>query len=773
MADTVKTIVIKVDGKDALVDINEIKDSLKSTNEEVGEMKGGGLGGFSNEIGDLTGKFKAGEIGIKGLGKGVLSAGKAMMTAFVTNPILLAIAAIVVVVVLLVDIFKTFQPLVDAIEKSFAALVAVFNVFKATVLDVITGNKSLKESFSGMGDAMKEAAKAAWDLKAAEQALNDSMVDLELSAARTKTQIDKLMIQSTDVTKSEKERIKALEEVLALQKDQHEKNVKWADESKRITLEKIIIGKNFTFQEIKDIRRLGIVKLRELQKSHAITDDEIAGYKDALVAKEKLLQEEIAITENAKVQRNAIQQEGAAKRQEAADKAASDKKDADDKAASEQAAIDSAMLDKHAQILENRRKLDSDYVDETIKLTQKGVDERFAIIENGREKRLKEIYEENLVKEKEIYDNQQRELGIKNLGDLRDLHRDRAARMARKQLAEEFFDETLKLEDDAAKKSIELQKTHNEKYFEKDIKVQEALLDNVNLTTAEEIKIKTKMSQIRANFKYAQLKLDDDLTKKLISNAKSATDEKTKMLLLDHDLYMTKEQDKLDDLTLKSDEIRDIYYNLSSENVDAFESGLISEKEYHDNKFRLAKESVDRLTQLQEAQLQAGLDTINKLSEADAAATQTAINLQDRKLANGEITQKEYDKKVAEIQNKAAKREKAYAVAAAIINTAQGISKALASVPPPLSFILAAATGVLGAAQIAAILSTPIDGSSVPPPSIGGVDTSSSNTAPNTSFSFSPEPTTPTNEPVKTYIISKDVTTQTQLDRQIISNGTI
>lgn len=64
---------------------------------------------------------------------------------------------------------------------------------------------------------------------------------------------------------------------------------------------------------------------------------------------------------------------------------------------------------------------------------------------------------------------------------------------------------------------------------------------------------------------------------------------------------------------------------------------------------------------------------------------------------------------------------KAVAIAQAIINTAQGITAALAQYPPPLSFVMAAAQAAAGAAQIAAIKSTtPGSGGTVNKPSASG-----------------------------------------------------
>jgi hypothetical protein len=55
-------------------------------------------------------------------------------------------------------------------------------------------------------------------------------------------------------------------------------------------------------------------------------------------------------------------------------------------------------------------------------------------------------------------------------------------------------------------------------------------------------------------------------------------------------------------------------------------------------------------------------------------------------------------------------KQKGAAIAAAIINTAVGVTRALATLPPPWSFAQAALIGAMGAAQIAQIQSTNADG---------------------------------------------------------------
>ena len=75
--------------------------------------------------------------------------------------------------------------------------------------------------------------------------------------------------------------------------------------------------------------------------------------------------------------------------------------------------------------------------------------------------------------------------------------------------------------------------------------------------------------------------------------------------------------------------------------------------------------------------------------------------------AEVEAMDSEYDAKQEELQLKQAKRQKQMQLIQAIINTALGITAALATVPPA-SYVMAALNAAMGAAQIALIASTPI-----------------------------------------------------------------
>tara|TARA_R110002074_G_scaffold72140_3_gene166370 strand:+ start:1 stop:2556 length:2556 start_codon:yes stop_codon:yes gene_type:complete len=96
----------------------------------------------------------------------------------------------------------------------------------------------------------------------------------------------------------------------------------------------------------------------------------------------------------------------------------------------------------------------------------------------------------------------------------------------------------------------------------------------------------------------------------------------------------------------------------------------------------------------------------SKMSEEDMALAKENLDIvaADKK----KTLDNKQDAETKAMQVKAAKREKKMKVASAIMSTAQAVVTALGSTIPPFNFILAAMVGVMGAAQISAIASTPI-----------------------------------------------------------------
>tara|TARA_R110000737_G_scaffold239069_2_gene251114 strand:- start:8172 stop:10289 length:2118 start_codon:yes stop_codon:yes gene_type:complete len=94
------------------------------------------------------------------------------------------------------------------------------------------------------------------------------------------------------------------------------------------------------------------------------------------------------------------------------------------------------------------------------------------------------------------------------------------------------------------------------------------------------------------------------------------------------------------------------------------------------------------------------------LTKAERGEAETALKLKYDGKQN--TIDEKFEEKKKSLRMKAARQEKSMKIASAIMSTAQAVVNALGSVAPPANFILAGIVGGLGAAQIAAISSTPL-----------------------------------------------------------------
>tara|TARA_R110002020_G_scaffold89089_3_gene218039 strand:- start:4577 stop:8260 length:3684 start_codon:yes stop_codon:yes gene_type:complete len=89
--------------------------------------------------------------------------------------------------------------------------------------------------------------------------------------------------------------------------------------------------------------------------------------------------------------------------------------------------------------------------------------------------------------------------------------------------------------------------------------------------------------------------------------------------------------------------------------------------------------------------------------QAIGAAETARLAAVDKQVEQGVITEEQAEKKKEKISKKAARQQQAISIVQAMINTAQGITKTLATLPPPFAQIVAATIAAQGAVQIATI----------------------------------------------------------------------
>ncbi len=132
----------------------------------------------------------------------------------------------------------------------------------------------------------------------------------------------------------------------------------------------------------------------------------------------------------------------------------------------------------------------------------------------------------------------------------------------------------------------------------------------------------------------------------------------------------------------------------------AFEDELIAQEEFYTLSAEIAERGQDEITRL----TQEGLTARERFAKLSTQAQTAHVLGQLATMTAG----------VAQSNKTMFNLNKLAAIGSAVVNTAQGVTRALAEYPPPLSFAMAAAQAAAGAVQIQAIKSTSFGGGTTP-----------------------------------------------------------
>lgn len=220
----------------------------------------------------------------------------------------------------------------------------------------------------------------------------------------------------------------------------------------------------------------------------------------------------------------------------------------------------------------------------------------------------------------------------------------------------------------------------------------------------------------------------------------------------------------------------------------------LGEEDWFTNTFGFSKEQFERTAKGVQEGLNAAFDLIDAGFERELALEERkTIALNDQlkaRLANEKLTAEQRDsinqeiarneaeliEKQNEIEKKRFNLNKAQAVSNAVVNTAVAVSKVLPNFP------LAAAVGALGAAQVATIMAQTFVPKAMPTPNLSAQGTTAEG---GVSPAFNVVGASQLDQlsaavemamskyPIKSYVVSSDVTTAQQLDRSIIQGATI
>lgn len=316
----IKVIELKVNNnlQDASNEVNQLKTNLKNASSEakdfdkaIGTKKGASFNELKDSIGGLVPGFDKASTGASAFNRQLL--------LLVANPIGAVVAAVVLAVTGLVAIFRTFQPIVDKVEQSVAALGSVLDVIKNTFIAVFTGTKSLTQAFSGLGGEMSSAARRTMELVKAQQDLEDVLAQQEVQTSRTRAEINKLNVQAKNRALSEEERLKLLQRASALENQDFTQRRANADAEVRQAREAIAIKAGFSKAEIKLLKEQGLAAKELAESKGGNFDEEFKRLANAQKNRIGLEDESTANLEKNQNKQDALFDAQQAKRQKAVD----------------------------------------------------------------------------------------------------------------------------------------------------------------------------------------------------------------------------------------------------------------------------------------------------------------------------------------------------------------------------------------------------------------------------------------------------------------------
>lgn len=317
-----------------------MSDQLKAVDDSVGQNQRNvgnytsALDGLRDRLGMIPATGAQAAAGFGTIKESAIALGKQFLV-LAMNPIVLILAGITAAAAALYSIFKDFKPIVDKIEQSFAAVVAVGNVLKNSMLALFTGTKSLTETFDGLGAAMGDAATEAARLKKEEQDLQDTQEALDVSNKQAETQIQKLILQSKNRTLSEKERMALIEQADAIESKMFIEKQTRNNREIKAAEDMIALKGSITTDELERLRVEGVAYAKSLQDKYNLEDEFITTLKDGLIKREEINQQSIGMQEKAQNRFDALEvaaAEKATKAREAKLKAVTESQDKELKA---------------------------------------------------------------------------------------------------------------------------------------------------------------------------------------------------------------------------------------------------------------------------------------------------------------------------------------------------------------------------------------------------------------------------------------------------------
>lgn len=246
-----REIEINVKTDKAAKNVDNLTDSVEGTSKAANEASGafdGLAAGIDKMTGGLVSGFKK---AVTGIGNGI-KAMKSLKVAVAAT----GIGALLIAITALTSYFTKTQRGADKLNQVFKGIGATIDVlvdrmstFGEGLFAIIRGDFSegldiLKGSFSGVGEEIRNEAKAAIDLEKAQQALEDRQIALIETNAKRRASIENLRLVAEDENKTNEERATALRQAADLQNKIADDEIAIAKERARIIKERVALGES-------------------------------------------------------------------------------------------------------------------------------------------------------------------------------------------------------------------------------------------------------------------------------------------------------------------------------------------------------------------------------------------------------------------------------------------------------------------------------------------------------------------------------------------------
>ncbi|KOS07004.1 hypothetical protein AM493_13905 [Flavobacterium akiainvivens] len=625
----------------------------------------GGLGDFLSRAKEAGGTGKLFKGAVEGMTTGI----KGMGAAIKANPL----GAFLSIIGFVIDKLLNFTPLTNAMQKAFAALAPVIEWVNKPIELLAGGIEAIAGWLGKLTGATDDAAQGLEKIAQAQSRLNSEMILQEELNNTAKKQVDQLIAKSRDQTLSEKERIKALQDAAAVEQENYNQRRHLSEEAYRIAQAKLQQEKKLSDDEMLILENGTAAQIAKLQETRGITAEELKTLQDAKVEKQRIVDEEVTIK----------------KRQSADEKSVRDQVKAQDAAAAREA--EATRQKQYDKALERQRQLLDLFVAES-GTRGKTLAQQLKYEEDYATKSIALLKEQLRLKKITTLEFQIAEENINT------------------QSQQNMFDITNRF----AKAQLDLELQRSKSLFENAEKIDEELVVKENERLAGNLKKKEEQLA-------KELKIDDDLLKAKGNNLVQMSTEELQYLKeveamhAEHEEAIAQNNQKLKDFTAATEE-----KEAAKKQQKRADEAAKAEEEYQ-ARLEKAQTEYDAQVITEEAHHQAYIETLKQQLE-DKKITQEQYNaLETEAVKQKEQNIRDIEKarldnklqmasqsysQMAEIFGKESKAGKAFSAAAALIDTYQAATKALAASPPPFNYVAAATVTATGLRNVAKITSS-------------------------------------------------------------------